>query len=122
MIMQITDAKPAKSAAEIDQAVAANLRRLRIERDITQKSLAEMIGTSPQQIYKYESGVIRLSAGVLLIIADAMAVELIEFFGARKAVPADVDRLRAECEIWLRKIKSEETLATMARMLKSVSG
>ena len=122
MMMQITEATPPRSAAEIDQAVAANMRRLRIERDVTQKSLAEMIGTSHQQIQKYETGAIRLSAGVLSIIADAMDVELIEFFGTGKDVPTNIDRLRAECEIWLRKIKSEETLATMARMLKSLSG
>ena len=121
-MMQITEATPPRSAAEIDQAVAANMRRLRIERDVTQKSLAEMIGTSHQQIQKYETGAIRLSAGVLSIIADAMDVELIEFFGTGKDVPTNIDRLRAECEIWLRKIKSEETLATMARMLKSLSG
>ncbi len=47
---------------DINQVIGANLRVLREQKRLSQKTLAKMLGVTFQQIQKYEKGISRLSA------------------------------------------------------------
>ncbi len=64
-----------------DTAIGARIRRLRLEKGISQAVLAREIGVTFQQLQKYERGENRVSAGRLQMIAEALdvpATELME--------------------------------------------
>lgn len=114
-----------RSPNDIDRAVGGRIRKLRVQADMTLQDLAGRIGVSFQQVQKIETGANRISAGMLPIVADALGVELIEFFddGVQKARPikTKADRLRNDCETVLRRVKSEAKLASILRVLKAMA-
>lgn len=55
--------------------IALNIARLRAEKGLTQRELAEMAGLSWSQISRYESGVVRPRLGSLLRLAEALGVQ-----------------------------------------------
>lgn len=114
----------ARSPNDIDKAVDVRLRKLRVEAGMTLQDLAAQIGISFQQVQKIEIGVNRISAGMLPIVADALGVELMEFFEDRDTPAAPektkADRLRDDCELLLRRVKSEEKLTSIRRVLKAL--
>lgn len=114
-----------RSPNEIDKIVGGNIRKFRIERGMTLHSLSAVIELSHQQLQKYETGANRLSVGILPVIADALGVDMLRLFDGAKSVNPDeadkLDNLRHECEIWLRRTKSEETLKRMAKVLKALA-
>lgn len=55
--------------------VAANVRRIRAKRHLTQEALAELAGLDLRFIQKIESGRAAVSLGALAAIADALAVK-----------------------------------------------
>lgn len=107
---------------EIDKAVGAKLRRFRVLAGMKLEDLAGRIGMSHQQLQKYETGKNRISAGLLPIIADALDVELMDFYEDAKTLAPEckdkVGTLRRECQTWLRRTESEQTLRSMQRVLK----
>lgn len=56
----------------IDREVGARMRLERQARGLTQQNLAERLGVSFQQIQKYERGINRISASVLVKAAEAL--------------------------------------------------
>lgn len=64
----------------IDKLVAKRIRTYRLDKGLTQQTLADEVGVASQQIHKYESGISRISAGRLLQIADALDLSVHEFF------------------------------------------
>ena len=96
-------ARPARGsrvrAQEIDQHVAARLRARRLALGLSQQELAERIGTSYQQVHKYETGVNRLVAGRLHEFAEALGVEVAYFFAGLEPAagvrPASTEQERA---------------------------
>lgn len=114
-----------RSPNDIDRAVGIKLRKLRAESGMTLQQLADKIGVSHQQLQKYETGTNRLSAGMLPAIANALGVEIMEFFsdphGSEATKMTAAGNLRRECETLLRRTKSEETLRAMMRVLKALS-
>ena len=70
----------AELARLIDKLVAKRIRAYRLDRGITQQTLAEEVGVASQQIHKYESGISRISAGRLLQIAEALNFSVSDFF------------------------------------------
>lgn len=107
---------------EIDKAVGAKLRRFRVLAGMKLEDLAGLIGMSHQQLQKYETGKNRISAGLLPLIADALDVELMDFYEDTKTLAPEckdkVGTLRRECQTWLRRTESEQTLRSMQRVLK----
>lgn len=67
-------------AQDIDRHIGARLRRKRVINGLTQQALADLIGVTYQQAHKYESGVNRISAGRLYMIARVLGVEVGYFF------------------------------------------
>ena len=67
-------------AQDIDRHIGARLRQKRVINGLTQQALADLIGVTYQQAHKYESGVNRISAGRLYMIARVLGVEVGYFF------------------------------------------
>jgi len=110
----------------IDDYVGGRIRERRIMLGLTQQKLAEMIGVSYQQAYKYERGVNRLSAGRLFEVARALSVPLTYFYegfgeeGPRQITPhqrmlLEIARNFAE----IRSEKQQEAVSQLVRALAS---
>ena len=65
---------------DADRHVGARIRERRITLGLTQHQLAELIGVTYQQAYKYEKGTNRIAAGRLLALARALQVDVGYFF------------------------------------------
>lgn len=81
--------------------LGAQLRRLRLERDLTQEGLAERAGMNHKYLGRLERARAEPGAGVLIRLARALAVPVGELFATmnpgdssrRGFVPADLDDL-----------------------------
>ena len=58
---------------------AETMRRLRFERHMTQEEFAELLGTTKQNISRYESGAVSPKIKTAQIIADKLGISLSEF-------------------------------------------
>ena len=73
-------ARKRRAGAE-DVEIGRKIRALRLERGLSQSSLADGIDLTFQQVQKYEKGTNRVSAGRLQRIADMLNVPVIFFYG-----------------------------------------
>jgi transcriptional regulator with XRE-family HTH domain len=67
--------------------VAARLRERRTAAGLTQQGLADVLGVSCQQAHKYESGVNRIPVDRLWQVAQALEIDVSEFFPAPTELP-----------------------------------
>ena len=63
-----------KAPNSIDEEVGAKIRSIRLQIPMSQETLAGQIGTTFQQLQKYEKGRNRVSASRLVMIAKALGV------------------------------------------------
>lgn len=70
-----------RATLPIDESIAAKLRVRRVEMDLSQEQLGELIGVSFQQIQKYEKCVNRITASRLFVIAGILKVPVTFFYG-----------------------------------------
>jgi len=70
-----------RRAGPEDMEIGRKIRALRLERGLSQSSLAEGIGLTFQQVQKYEKGTNRVSAGRLQRIAELLNVPITFFYG-----------------------------------------
>ncbi len=61
------------------ERLGVRIRRLREERGLTQRALAQAMGISPSYVNQLESNQRPVTAAVLLKLADALGVDLAEF-------------------------------------------
>jgi transcriptional regulator with XRE-family HTH domain len=73
---------------DADRHVGMRLRERRMTLGMTQQQLAELIGVTYQQAYKYETGLNRLAAGQLWRMAQGLGVEVDYFFAGLGSQPA----------------------------------
>lgn len=66
----------------LDEKLGKRLREIRLMKGISQKTLAQRVGITFQQVQKYESGQNRMSASRLFTIAQRLNVPLDAFYGA----------------------------------------
>ena len=110
----------------IDDYVGGRIRERRIMLGLTQQQLAEIIGLSYHQAYKYERGINRVSAGRLFEVARALSVPLAYFYeafdgeGPHQITPQqrmllEIARNFAE----IRSEKQQEALSQLVRALAS---
>lgn len=85
--------KPEHTADPVDVTVGTRIRFTRKLRNISQQALAKTIGVSFQQVQKYERGSNRVSASMLVRIADALEVDITDLFGRDTARGAINDQL-----------------------------
>lgn len=64
---------------KINKRVGAAIRLVRTERRVTQKRLASLLGISPQQVHKLESGASLVSAARLILILEYLGITPIQF-------------------------------------------
>jgi transcriptional regulator with XRE-family HTH domain len=64
-----------------DVEIGRKIRALRLQRGLSQTSLADGIGLTFQQVQKYEKGTNRVSAGRLQKIADMLDTPVTFFYG-----------------------------------------
>jgi len=69
-----------RKSSPLDVLVGARIRTLRVNRGMGCAELAERIGTTFQQLQKYERGTSRAGAGRLSQIAAVLGVSVGEFF------------------------------------------
>src|SRR4051794_22398983 len=65
---------------DADRHVGMRLRERRMTLGMTLQQLAELIGVTYQQAYKYETGLNRIAAGQLWRVAQALGIEVDYFF------------------------------------------
>jgi transcriptional regulator with XRE-family HTH domain len=65
-------ASSGKDLSPADLLIGVRIRECRVLRGVTQQQLADLIGVTYQQIFKYEHGVNRVSAGRLYEIAQEL--------------------------------------------------
>lgn len=66
--------------SDVDNFVGRKIRMRRVELGISQTELAEAIGVKFQQVQKYETGVNRVSASRLWLIAETLRSPIEYFF------------------------------------------
>ncbi|SFS15345.1 helix-turn-helix domain-containing protein [Yoonia litorea] len=71
--------QPAESEADAYTYVGRELRKLRLERGMTQAQVAEIISVSPQQYQKYEDAQSKCSLNNLIALADHYGTSLSRF-------------------------------------------
>ncbi|WP_052046352.1 helix-turn-helix domain-containing protein [Candidatus Paracaedibacter symbiosus] len=69
-----------KSCTAKDLYIAKKIRERRIEKEIKQHELAKALGVTPQQIFKYEKGIDRVSASRLQEISKILSVPINFFY------------------------------------------
>jgi transcriptional regulator with XRE-family HTH domain len=65
---------------KIDQYVGKKISDLRLSKSIPKQTLAANINVTQQQITKYEKAINRVSASKLVLIANALSVDVSYFF------------------------------------------
>ena len=92
-------------ANEIDERIGKNLRRIREAHHISQKHLAELIGTPAPRISEYETGAEGMGKDIMARICRVLKVELWEFYWTEK-MPIIVDEHEREA---LERYRREQT-------------
>jgi transcriptional regulator with XRE-family HTH domain len=91
--------KLVKRTPEVEVAIGARIRALRVAAGMSQATLAEAIGVSFQQCQKYEKGKDRVSASTLQVLAAALGVHPGSFFDGEMPSPSgDVPDVRSALE------------------------
>jgi transcriptional regulator with XRE-family HTH domain len=126
--MRLKKPKPTGRAArvvtDVDRLVGENVRRFRNARGMTLAELSLGLGISHQQLQKYETGMNRLSAGILMDVSKLLDVSLTELFetGVTKQdrSRSAADTSRRMCQAIVNQTESPAKLALMARILKVI--
>ena len=71
--------KPKKSTS-VDLMIGANIRQIRRRVKMTMEQLAPRLGVSMQALQKYETGVCRISGGMMVKLADELGVPITDLF------------------------------------------
>ena len=92
--------RPTRKAAEPPfqeslLCVAANVRRLRLSRGLTQEKLAERIECAPRHLQRVEAGTVNVSLKTLVALAHALGVETMELLDAKAGGVGDELRIAA---------------------------
>ena len=117
--------RDARQADAVDLRVAERIKTIRRARSVTREQLAGLIGVSLQQLVKYEQGTNRISASRMLDLANALDVDITEFFSSDAIATPSADPPLAEKESELlaafRRISSQETQELIVRMVRLVA-
>lgn len=118
-----------RAPKDVDRLVGENIRRLRVQRNLTLAEVAAELSISHQQLQKYETGANRLSAGTLCAVAAVLRVSIESLFRDEVAAPGKtvsrrakvLDELRTEGSYWLSRAETEQKLRQMVQVLKALS-
>lgn len=112
-----------RAATATDIVVGSNVRRLRVEADLTLAELAAALGISHQQLQKYETGANRVSAGVLYELARVFALPVDALFDGSEDLSGEdpeLVRARRKCHSVIDRTSSPEKLEMMSKVIRSI--
>jgi transcriptional regulator with XRE-family HTH domain len=111
-------------AQDIDRHIGGRLRQRRITNGLTQQGLADLIGVTSHQAYKYENGLNRIAAGRLYMIAQVLGVDVGYFFEDLQSAGLSESRRQERVVLALtrkfsriRKFRHQQTLSVLAHIL-----
>jgi transcriptional regulator with XRE-family HTH domain len=114
-------------ALDVDRYVSLRIRQRRIMLGLTQQQMAELIGVTYQQAHKYETGLNRIAAGRLYVIAQVLGVDIGYFFegleGEEPSAPTPQQRVFLDLARNFRNIqtpKHQEAICLLTRILANV--
>lgn len=114
-------------AQDIDRHIGERLRQRRVMNGFTQQQMADLIGVTYQQAHKYESGVNRIAAGRLYVIAQVLGVDVGYFFEGlqSEAASAPTSQQRVFLDLArnfrnIRTRKHQEAICMLTRILANV--
>ena len=108
-----------------DAEVAQRIKDIRVTQGVTQAKIAEHLGIVHQQYHKYEAGVLRFSAGMLMAISDFLDCPITDLVPARinHGSPLDalqrLDLLRMRLQSQIQDCGSEQKLLALLTLLGS---
>lgn len=118
----MSDKEPvSRDTNPIDLAIGRRIRELRQHAELSMAALADSVGLSFQQIQKYETGVNRISPGVLADIAKVFGVPISFLFPVEaEAIPdeTNVSVLRAEARQLVDDLKTAPDLVASIMFLR----
>ena len=106
-----------------DSEVAQRIKDIRVTQGVTQAQIAGHLGIVHQQYHKYEAGVLRFSAGMLMAIAEFLDCPITDLIPARlkHGSPLDVvqrlDLLRMRLQSQIQDCESEQRLLAILTLL-----
>ena len=71
-------------------SLSANIKRLRLEKNLTQEQLASKLGVSAQAVSKWETSETYPDGALLVPLANELDVSLDEFFGNESVTMSDI--------------------------------
>jgi transcriptional regulator with XRE-family HTH domain len=114
-----------KKLSPAEMLIGLRIRECRVLHGLSQQQLAELVGVTYQQIFKYEHGVNRVSAGRLYEIAQELDTPLESFFdGLEKSggrVPHGQRRLFQTMRS-IGEIKSEKRREAIGHLVRVLAG
>ena len=107
----------------LDAALGERIRRRRRELGLSQSALGGQLGITFQQIQKYENGANRVSASMLMRLADALAMPVTELLQDAEAAtpPVDPERASAQLVAAFAKISSAEMRAAVLTLVMGLA-
>jgi transcriptional regulator with XRE-family HTH domain len=115
-----------RSATIVDKRLGERVRARRLQLDISQERLADLLGVTFQQVQKYEKGTNRMAASRLLDIANALDIPVAYFFeGMDRRKRFDIDSLEGAVQMpgaaeLIRMFASTGNAGTRRRVLETV--
>ena len=100
-----------------NKEVGRRIRQFRQDAGLSQEALAELVGVSFQQVQKYESGHTTLNVLKLQQVADALKVQVSDFFDS---APVKNIRLTGEEDQLLQAFRSIKNVEMRGCILKLV--
>ncbi len=107
-----------------DELVSKRIRQIRLERGLTLQAVADRFGIAFQQLHKYEAGLVRVSAGMLVTFAEIFECEVADLIPPQlrgnKSLTDDVrlDLLKQDIVNLVLNSHSEELLLALKILLE----
>ncbi|MBY0448416.1 MAG: helix-turn-helix domain-containing protein [Hyphomonadaceae bacterium] len=108
----------------VDQEIGLRIRSRRVELRMSQVALAEAIGVTFQQVQKYEKGQNRISAAMLLRIAQVLQqrpADLMPNVDPPEVAGADQERQLEQIAAFLQQIRDPENRSLLVRIAKMLA-
>jgi transcriptional regulator with XRE-family HTH domain len=107
----------------LDVMLGERIRRRRRELGLSQSALGGRLGITFQQVQKYENGANRVSATMLIKLADALSISVTEILQEidPAAAPVDTKGQRARLTAAFDKIQSAEVRAAILTMVEGLA-
>jgi transcriptional regulator with XRE-family HTH domain len=108
----------------LDAVLGERIRRRRRELQFTQSALGAKLGITFQQVQKYENGTNRISATMLLKLADALGMSVSEILQDVETpdAPTGIETQASELAAAFARIQSPELRAAVLAVVVGLTG